>query len=71
MNPSTNFGKRFQISAALDLLEIPVRSQRAVATKESTKAQTPIHMSRPMTFMSVNAATAASGFPEIPETLPA
>ena len=34
MNPSTNLGKRFQISAARDLLCIPVRSQRAVAIKE-------------------------------------
>ena len=69
--PSTNFGKRRQISPASVLLCTPVRSQRVVATNESTKAQTPIQTSRPMTFISVKALTAASGLPAIPGTLPA
>ena len=55
--PSTNFGKRRQISPASMRRSIPVFSQRVVATIARTTAQMPIQTSRPTTFMSVKAKT--------------
>ena len=66
----TNFGKRRQICAA-PAFWASCDCQRVAATIDSTKAHTPIQISRPMTFMSVKALTAASALPAMPATLPA
>lgn len=67
-NPMTNFGNRHQICAALGVIPACL-SQRVVATSARTKAQIPIHTSRPTTFMSVKANVAWSGVPEIAGTV--
>ena len=67
-NPTMNFGKRRQISAAPVCVSMPVFSQRVVAIIDSTRAQIPIHTSRPITFIKVKALTAASALPLMPAT---
>ena len=61
----TNLGKRHQISMALGLTPHSSFSHFEQATMAKKKAQMPIHISRPMTFMRVNPCMAALSLPAI------